>query len=223
MILNAVLCVYNEEDIIESTIKHLFAQGCSNVFIIDNMSSDGTVEISSKAGGQLISQFESRYFDELQKIRHLNTAVRSYNESGSEENIWWLYVDADEFPGIDCDLTILDFLKQLDPAVRGVQGYFYNHTPTHPPYHQSPYHPADFQPVCSKSDISKIPLLRYDKNKPHIDRLAIQGGAMNVDICTDNPMLDEDIRLLNTCVSEDGELLGERLARLSSILKEMGY
>ena len=63
----------------------------------------------------------------------------------------------------------------------------------------------------------------YDENNPHIDRLAMQGGAMNVDICTDNPMLNEDIKLLNNCISEDGELLGERLARLASILREMGY
>ena len=42
MILNAVICVWNEEDIIESTVKHAFSQGCSNVFIVDNGSTDKT-------------------------------------------------------------------------------------------------------------------------------------------------------------------------------------
>lgn len=63
----------------------------------------------------------------------------------------------------------------------------------------------------------------YDENNPQIDRIALQGGAMNVAVCTDNEMLDEDIQLLNDCLAKDDELLGERLARLSGILKEMGY
>lgn len=63
----------------------------------------------------------------------------------------------------------------------------------------------------------------YDENNPQIDRIALQGGAMNVAVCTDNERLDEDIQLLNDCLAKDDELLGERLARLSGILKEMGY
>ncbi len=63
----------------------------------------------------------------------------------------------------------------------------------------------------------------YDENNPQIDRIALQGGAMNVAVCTDNEKIDEDIRLLNDALSKDDELLGERLARLAAILKEMGY
>jgi hypothetical protein len=63
----------------------------------------------------------------------------------------------------------------------------------------------------------------YDKNNPQIDRIALQGGAMNVAVCTDNERIDEDIQLLYNKLAEDDELLGERLSRLSSLLKEMGY
>jgi len=63
----------------------------------------------------------------------------------------------------------------------------------------------------------------YDENNPQIDRIALQGGAMNVAVCTDNEMIDQDIQLLNDCMAKDDELLGERLARLCGILKEMGY
>ena len=63
----------------------------------------------------------------------------------------------------------------------------------------------------------------YDEKKPQIDRIPLQGGAMNVAVCTDNEMLDEDIQLLHGTLAKDDELLGERLARLSAILKEMGY
>lgn len=46
---------------------------------------------------------------------------------------------------------------------------------------------------------------------------------MTIAVDTDNEMIDEDIKLFAQALAEDGELLGERLAALSRILKEMGY
>ncbi len=63
----------------------------------------------------------------------------------------------------------------------------------------------------------------YDEKNPQVDRVALQGGALDVSICTDNPMLDEDIVLLRDALNKDDELLSERLHRLSAMLKEMGY
>lgn len=167
MILNAVLCVWNEEDIIESTVKHLFAQGCSNVFIVDNDSSDNTVKKAIHSGCKLAATFKTEYFSEDQKIVHLNEVVRYINETTSEDKIWWLYVDADEFPSIEHG-TLINYLNLLDSSVRALHGYIFNHIPAYPPYHVQGYHPADFQPLCTKSSTSKIPLLRYDRGKPHL-------------------------------------------------------
>lgn len=63
----------------------------------------------------------------------------------------------------------------------------------------------------------------YDPENPIIDRVGIQGDAMTVAVCTDNEMIDEDIKLFRQALSDDDELIGERLRVLSSILKEMGY
>jgi len=63
----------------------------------------------------------------------------------------------------------------------------------------------------------------YDPKKPTIDRIGLQGDAMTVSVCTDNPMIDEDIRLFSQVLSTDDELIGERLSTLARILKEMGY
>ena len=63
----------------------------------------------------------------------------------------------------------------------------------------------------------------YNENDPQIDRIALQGGAMNVAVCTDNDMLDKDIELLFNAMAKDDELIGERLRRLADILKQMGY
>ncbi len=63
----------------------------------------------------------------------------------------------------------------------------------------------------------------YDTTKPLIDRVGLQGDAMTVAVCTDNEKIDEDIKLFSQALSNDDELLGERLSTLSRILKEMGY
>lgn len=63
----------------------------------------------------------------------------------------------------------------------------------------------------------------YDPEKPVIDRVGLQGDAMTVAVCTDNEMIDQDIRLFSQALSDDGELIGERLTVLARMLKEMGY
>lgn len=63
----------------------------------------------------------------------------------------------------------------------------------------------------------------YDPENTMIDRVGLQGDAMTVEICTDNEKIDEDIKLFNQALSDDGEIIGERLRTLSRILKEMGY
>lgn len=63
----------------------------------------------------------------------------------------------------------------------------------------------------------------YDENAPQLDRIALQGGAMNVAVCTGNEMINEDIQLLQSALAEDDERMSERLARLAAILREMGY
>lgn len=63
----------------------------------------------------------------------------------------------------------------------------------------------------------------YDPKNPIIDRVGLQGDAMTVSVCTDNEMLHEDIELFRQALSDDGELIGERLRTLARILREMGY
>ena len=56
-----------------------------------------------------------------------------------------------------------------------------------------------------------------------IDRVGLQGDAMTIEVCKDNPMIDEDIQLFSQALSQDGEIIGERLSVLSLLLKEAGY
>jgi glycosyltransferase involved in cell wall biosynthesis len=183
MLLNAVMCVWNEEDIIESTVKHCFAQGCQNVFIVDNASTDRTVEIAINAGAKLATTFKTKDFDEDLKVAHLNATVKYINDNTADDRVWWLYIDADEFPNIGCE-KIINYVNLLGDDIRAIHGYHFNHIPTHQPYLVQGYHPADFQPLCIKSSTSKIPLIRYDKGKKHLFSI---GGAH--DFITNNDII----------------------------------
>lgn len=72
------------------------------------------------------------------------------------------------------------------------------------------------------ADAYRFPKL-YDEQQPQIDRIGVQGDAMTVSVCTDNPMIDEDIRLFSDALARDDELLAERLHLLSNLLQDMGY
>jgi glycosyltransferase involved in cell wall biosynthesis len=188
MLLNAVMCVWNEEDIIFSTVRHAFAQGCANVYVIDNGSSDRTVEEAKKAGALLFATFHSAHFDEIQKIAQLNNAVQTLNASCSADQAWWLYLDADDFPSVFTSITIADFLRKAASDCRAVHGFLHDHIPTHAPYMAHGLHPADFMPLCVKTGTAKIPLLRHDKGKEHIFSL---GGAHSVAALQELPTLHD--------------------------------
>lgn len=71
-------------------------------------------------------------------------------------------------------------------------------------------------------DAYRMPKL-YNPDNPVIDRIGLQGDAMTVAACTDNPMIDEDIKLFEQELGKDGEIIGERLRVLAGMLKEAGY
>lgn len=80
--------------------------------------------------------------------------------------------------------------------------------------------------ICRTSlhfqDAYRFPKL-YDPANPVIDRIGLQGDAMTVSVCEENPMIDDDIKLFAQALSEDGEMIGERLRVLADLLEEMGY
>jgi len=63
----------------------------------------------------------------------------------------------------------------------------------------------------------------YDPDKTQIDRIGLQGDAMTVSVCTDNEMIDTDIKLFRDALSENDELISERLQTLASLLGRLGY
>ena len=61
----------------------------------------------------------------------------------------------------------------------------------------------------------------YDTEQVEIAKVALQGNAMRLGICTNNEHIDEDIKLFNETMRKDDELIGERIQRLKEALKDV--
>ena len=73
----------------------------------------------------------------------------------------------------------------------------------------------------------KVFLERYHKNEkdypdyPTLDRIGLQGGAMNVAVCKDNSQIEGDMDLFEAAISKDDEIISERLNVLGGLLADL--
>ena len=78
--------------------------------------------------------------------------------------------------------------------------------------------------IC-KARLYFLERYRKDENDypqfPLLDRIGLQGGAMNVAICTDNRHINGDIELFDEVLNKDDEIISERLRILSGVLREI--
>ncbi len=68
---------------------------------------------------------------------------------------------------------------------------------------------------------------RYRKNEkdhpryPLLERVGLQGGAMNISICADNDQIESDMDLFDACLRKDDEIISERLNVLRQLLQDI--
>jgi Glycosyl transferase family 2 len=189
----AIVGAWMEEDVIEATVRNAFTQGCERVFLVDNDSLDGTVETAIAAGAELAESFTTASHDEHLRIRLMNEAVWRISTAEAVDHVWWLWLDADEFPHGPRGLTIRDYLATLDRSFRIVGARFFNHYPSSEPHYLPGFHPLDFQPLCEELSFRacrqwhrKHPLQRFDRERPWISsRTGIHGAY-----CDEQPLFE---------------------------------
>jgi hypothetical protein len=178
----AILGAWNEEDIVEATVRNAFAQGVEAVYLVDNASTDATVERALAAGATLAESFATDRYEERVRILLMNDAVARLSLSSGAQSVWWLWLDADEFPEGPDGLTIAEYLQTLDRRFRIVGSTYYNHFPGDTPASIPGFHPIDFQPLCEPFTSVHIhhctqshwkhPLQRFDRRDLFISAVA---------------------------------------------------
>ncbi len=179
----AVLGTWMEQDVVEATVRNAFAQGVEELYLVDNASTDATVARATAAGAVLEESYDTAVYDERVRILLMNAVVARRSLASGADHVWWLWLDADEFPEGPDGTTIAEYLATLDRRFRVVGSTYYNHFPSEKPYYLPGFHPLDFQPLCERyvalrqrfcdQPHWKHPLQRFDRHGPFL--LAIDG------------------------------------------------
>jgi hypothetical protein len=173
----ALLGTWMEEDVVEATVRNAFAQGVEAVYLVDNASTDATVERAQAAGAVLAESFRTDVYQEDLRILLMNAVVARVSLDSGAAHVWWLWLDADEFPEGPEGTAIAEYLRTLDRRFRLVGSTYYNHFPTEKPEYLPGFHPVDFQPMCERfvrdprpcsQEHFKHPLQRFDRAGPFL-------------------------------------------------------
>jgi hypothetical protein len=170
-----------EQDIVEATVRNALAQGVEAVYLVDNGSTDDTVERAVGAGATLAESYRTEVYEERVRILFMNAVVARVSLATGAPHVWWLWLDADEFPEGPAGVTLVDHLRTLDRRFRVVGATYYNHFPSGAPQYIPGFHPLDFQPLCERfvpdeprycdQPHWKHPLQRFDAQGPFLRTL----------------------------------------------------
>jgi glycosyl transferase family 2 len=174
----AIVKTWMDEDVIEATVRNALVQGAEKVFVVDNGSTDATLELAKAAGATIAEVYRSEAFDGPLAQALANAVVARESLRCGADHVWWLYLDSDEFPEGPTGLSVRDYLDTLDRRFRVVGSTHVNHLPSEKPEYLAGFHPIDFQPLCYTFVPSwtpacglshwKHPLQRFDRRGPFV-------------------------------------------------------
>lgn len=144
----AVIKSWMDEDVIEATVRNALVQGADAVYLVDNASTDSTLQIATAAGAIVAEVYESDLFDGRLVQQLVNAVVARESLRCGAEHVWWLLLDSDEFPEGPDGMCLRDYLGTLDRRFRIVGATYMNHVPSGRPEYVAGFHPIDFQPLC---------------------------------------------------------------------------
>lgn len=191
----AVIGTWMEEDVVGATVANAFAQGCERVFLVDNESTDRTVAEATAAGAELAATFKTTTYDEHLRLDTMNRVVADVSRADGSAHIWWLWLDADEFPHAPRGRTVREHLQSLDRRFRIVGGRFVNHFPAEAPGYVAGFHPLEFQPL---SEEHRVPFCSLGHRKHPLQRFDRDGAPIVCDLgfhraaSTERPLREPD-------------------------------
>lgn len=144
-LLYGLTSVWNEDDVVYATVRNLFLQGADKVFVIDDASDDDTVTEAEAAGATIIHDDSDGVFLERRRNDRICQVIDEQTEN-AERPVWWIVVDADEFPRGPNGLTIRDFVRELPPRVETVGSRVLEHYPSRLSAPKPRFHPIDELP-----------------------------------------------------------------------------
>jgi glycosyltransferase involved in cell wall biosynthesis len=169
----AVVKTWMDEDVVEATVRNAMIQGAEAVYVVDNGSTDQTVNRARSAGAVLAESYATDVFEGRISQVLINAVIARQSLACGAAHVWWLLLDSDEFPEGPEGRSLVDYLRGLDRRFRVVGSHYVNHFPSGKPEYLPGFHPIDFQPLCEpfapaerppcSNGHWKHPLQRFDR------------------------------------------------------------
>jgi hypothetical protein len=147
LIVFGITAAWNEGDVIFATVRNLRAQGTDRVFVIDDESDDETLDEASAAGATVIPSTSDGVYREADRGRKIREVIRDQTARAGGD-VWWVIVDADEFPRGPGGGTIRDLVASLPGSVDVVGSRVLDHFPSAPQAYLQRSHPVSSQPLA---------------------------------------------------------------------------
>lgn len=186
MIIHAHILAWNEEKILPYTLDH-YSSFCDQIFVHDNMSTDGSFEIYKKYPKVTVLKWSSN--DEINEMNYVHIKTNAYREHSRNAD-WVIVCDCDEF------LYHPDLMRQL--AEYKVQGVTVPRIDGHDMASET-FPEYDGQPLTSKVKIGSTvygPMCKNIIFDPSIDA---QYGVGGHSFMSNNTILSlkPDLKLLH--------------------------
>lgn len=138
----AIISTWHDGDIIAATVKNCFENGCTRVLVLDNASPDNSVEAAKAAGAEIAEVYQTEYYDDDLRIRKQNNIIKEIVEKEKNRELWFVTLDADEFPsGINGE-PFRDTLGRLPGPIRTIGSNAIDLYPTGDERYEIGDHPA---------------------------------------------------------------------------------
>jgi hypothetical protein len=173
----AIISSWHDSDIIAATVTNCFKNGCSKVFLLDNASPDDSVKNAKEAGALVAEVYETEYYDDDLRIRKQNNIVKTVVEMEKHRELWFITLDADEFPtGINGESFSVT-LGRLPGDIRTIGSNAIDLYPTGTETYEIGDHPAS----CYSKGINRT--AKFACNQHHWKHVAIRYFNGRFDIC----------------------------------------
>lgn len=124
----AVIGVWNEEDIVYALVEHLRAQGVDRVLVIDDDSDDATAQEAEAAGAEVIRMRSAGSYSEAVRTQRFRDVIAACTDAAGDD-VWWLVLDADEFPRGPDGTTVRELVEDAPAWVDVVGARVLDHVP----------------------------------------------------------------------------------------------
>lgn len=154
----AVISTWFDADVVGATIQNLLENGIKKIFVLDNDSPDDTQKVAKEFGATEIISYTTEFYDDDLRTKLQNEIIERVTTEEKLSELWWLVLDADEFPTTPDGSSLHFLLNTLPSNLRIVGSNFIDLYPSNGEVYTPGKHPAE---VMSKGVWRRGGIRRY--------------------------------------------------------------